>query len=161
MTKEQKKLWEKIKDFEIDDPESSLSFSDRLARDNDWPIEFALRAINEYKKFIFLIVSSKDPKTPSDEVDQVWHFHLLYTRSYWVDFCKHTLGQEIHHGPTKGIEQQDDFRVYYQETLKQYEIYFNVKPPIDIWPNVQKRFEISNFQRIDKSKHWIIKKPFN
>jgi hypothetical protein len=31
--------------------------------------------------------------TPSEQVDQVWHLHLTYTRSYWDEFCPNVLGQ--------------------------------------------------------------------
>ena len=47
---EQEKIWQKIEEFEIDDLDSSFTFSDRLARENDWSIEYTLRAIQEYKK---------------------------------------------------------------------------------------------------------------
>jgi hypothetical protein len=97
-----KTLWDKLEEFQLDDFDSTFTFTDRLCRENGWKYEYAVRVINEYKKFIFLICISDHPLTPSDQVDQVWHLHLLYTRSYWTDFCKNTLGREIHHGPTKG-----------------------------------------------------------
>ena len=55
MNHEQLKLWNDIKTFELDEPEISLSFTDRLARENGWTIEYSIRAILEYKKFIFLL----------------------------------------------------------------------------------------------------------
>ncbi len=100
MTEAQEILWKKIKEFEIDEPSSALTFTERLARENGWTIEFTLRAIEEYKKFMFLICIAEHPLTPSDQIDQVWHLHLLYTQSYWNDFCKNTLNKTIHHGPT-------------------------------------------------------------
>lgn len=42
MTPSQEILWKEIKSFELDDPESSLSFSDRLARENGWDLEYSL-----------------------------------------------------------------------------------------------------------------------
>jgi hypothetical protein len=36
-------LWEKIRRFELDDPAAAFSFTDRLARENGWPLEYALR----------------------------------------------------------------------------------------------------------------------
>jgi hypothetical protein len=70
MKEEHTVLWKEIKAFELDAPESSLSFSSRLARENGWTLEFSLRAIEEYKKFIFLICIADHPLTPSDQVDQ-------------------------------------------------------------------------------------------
>jgi hypothetical protein len=161
MTEEQKQLWLKIKGFELDDREASLSFSDRLARENGWTMEYSLRAIEEYKKFIFLLVIAQHPLTPSDQVDQVWHLHLLYTESYWVDFCEHTLGRKIHHGPTKGGETEKlKYTDWYQKTKEVYRSMFNYNPPKDIWPSSENRFSDLHFQRVNINQNWIIKKFF-
>ena len=61
---EKKMIWSKIKEFEFDDIDCSLSFSERLARENGWNIEYALRAIEEYKKFMYLIWISNQALTP-------------------------------------------------------------------------------------------------
>ena len=52
MTKQENEIWCKIKNFEIDDMGSSFTFTDRLVRENSWSMEYALRTIQEYKKFI-------------------------------------------------------------------------------------------------------------
>ena len=156
---EQEQLWLKIRDFELDDTDSEYAFSDRLAHENRWPLEYALHAIEEYKKFIFLICISTHPLTPSDQVDQVWHLHLLYTRSYWIDLCKNTLRKEIHHGPTKGgSSEKKKFTDYYTQTKKLYQKIFGHVPPETIWPENEKRFNEIHFQRINTRRHWIIKK---
>jgi hypothetical protein len=151
-------LWKKIEAFEIDDITSSFCFSDRLARENSWSIEFTLRAIHEYKKFMYLVSISDIPQTPSDEIDQVWHLHLLYTQSYWIEFCKNTLNQSIHHGPTKGIEEKKDFELAYQGTLDFYLQEFNQPTPIDLWPTVKNRFKYINYTRVNKHSNWVFPK---
>lgn len=158
MTTTEIELWNRIEDFEIDDLESSFSFSDRLARENDWSMEYCLRAILEYKKFIFLICISPESLTPSDEIDQVWHLHLLYTQSYWIDLCEKTINRQIHHGPTKGKEEQSRFKDQYQYTLDQYLEKFEMNPPNDIWPKSEKRFRSIHFSRVNRQKNWIIPK---
>ncbi|HEY9044382.1 MAG TPA: hypothetical protein VIN08_00715 [Ohtaekwangia sp.] len=160
-TTDQTLLWNKIKSFEIDDPQASLAFSDRLARENGWTLDFALRAIDEYKKFIFLICVSNLPLTPSDQVDQVWHLHLLYTYSYWKELCGSVLQREIHHGPTKGGNQEKSkFNDWYTRTLELYQQYFGYSAPADLWPSNQKRFKPEKFQRVNRDIYWLIKKPF-
>lgn len=160
MTKEQRELWTKLERFELDDPGASFSFSDRLARENGWSYSFALRAIEEYKKFILLICISNHPLTPSDQVDQVWHLHLLYTRSYWIDLCKGILLRDIHHGPTRGgNSERTKFTDWYQETKKLYATTFLHDPPPDMWPDDKKRFQDIIFRRVNTRTHWIIKKP--
>ena len=161
MNHEQLKLWDKIKKFELDDPEISLSFTDRLARENGWTIEYATRTISEYKKFIFLLTLANHPLTPSDQVDQVWHLHLLYTQSYWEDFCKNTIKRNIHHGPTKGGDhEKEKFTNWYEKTKELYLDVFKSEVPKDIWPSNEIRFSEINFQRVNLKTNWIIKKPF-
>ncbi|MES2733443.1 MAG: hypothetical protein V4714_16985 [Bacteroidota bacterium] len=154
-------IWDKIRSFELDDPAAALTFTDRLARENGWGLAFAVRAVAEYKKFIFLLCNSDHPLTPSDQVDQVWHLHLLYTQSYWVDFCQHTLGRQIHHGPTKGGQsEQDKYTNWYEKTKERYQSVFHQLPPEDIWPSNEIRFKDIHFQRVNLNRHWVIKKPF-
>jgi len=161
MTPNQLLLWQKIKSFELDDPLASLTFSDRLARENGWSLQFTLRCVEEYKKFIFMICVAGHPVTPSDQVDQVWHLHLLYTESYWIELCQNTLGKNIHHGPTKGgAAEQTKFTDWYQKTKEDYKSFFNTEPPEDIWPESEIRFSQINFQRVNLDTHWVIKKFF-
>jgi len=158
MNQEEKLLWDKILDFNIDDPASSFTFTNRLCRENDWSMEYSIRAILEYKKFIFLVCISNVPQTPSDQVDQVWHLHLLYTQSYWIEFCRDLLKREIHHGPTKGEEERGMFKEQYESTLKLYHTTFNEDPPTDIWPGPDERISQIHFTRINRHKMWIIPK---
>ncbi len=158
MTEKQLKIWQALNDYQFDDPEAEFSFTDRLARENGWDFDYALRATDEYKKFIFLIAYSGHPCTPSDEVDQVWHLHLLYTQSYWKEMCDGILGMEIHHGPTKGISQRSDFEDYYAQTKSSYHQFFEEDTPKDIWPDASVRFKYTNFRRVNIHLNNISKK---
>jgi hypothetical protein len=160
MTSEQQLLWDKVREFETDDPGSSLTFTDRLARENGWSIEYAIRAVHEYKKFIFLLCIADHSLTPSDQVDQVWHLHMIYTRSYWIDLCQDTLGRQIHHGPTRGGQQESNkYNDLYEKTLHFYRQLFEREAPADIWPPKNIRFADVNFLRVNTDRNWIIKKP--
>lgn len=159
MTLEQEILWGKIRTFELDDPLISLTFTDRLARENGWTLVYALRTVDEYKKFMFLLCLADHPLTPSDQVDQVWHLHLLYTQSYWIDFCKDTINKQIHHGPTKGgTSENNKFTDWYEKTKQLYKSIFGYDTPNDIWPTSKIRFSEINFQRVNLDRNWIIKK---
>ena len=89
--------------------------------------------------------------TPSDEVDQVWHLHLLYSRHYWDALCRDTLETPLHHGPTQGGAAEDrKFHDWYEATLAAYRRYFG-EPPQDLWPAAGERFdEHHDFVRIDR-----------
>jgi hypothetical protein len=153
-------LWQRINTFALDDVNSSLPFSARLARENGWWRNYACRVVGEYKRFCFLAVTAKHSVTPSGDVDQAWHLHLLYTRSYWDGFCAHALGRPLHHGPTRGgVEETDKFREWYELTLASYERIFG-KPPPDIWPSVEARFAAGRGLRwVNLENYWLLRKP--
>ena len=154
------KLWEQLKRFEVGDPSAEFNYVDRLARENGWSMEFSLRVFEEYKKFIYLICISDHPLTPSDQVDQAWHLHLLYTESYWHDMCEDLLGAKIQHGPTKGGDsEKNKYNDWYAKTKALYAEMFDQEPPLDIWPPSEVRFGQITFTRINRHTHWVIKKP--
>lgn len=160
MTEPENILWQKIESFRLNDPETAFKFSDRLARENGWSQEFTFAVIEEYKKFIFLCCIAENGVTPSDAVDQAWHLHLTFTKSYWNDFCRDTLNKEIHHNPTKGGEQEaNKFDNYYTATKQLYLSKFGCEPPTSIWPENETRFSNIDFQRINRQQYWLIKKP--
>lgn len=156
----QAELFDKIRSFVIDDSEAEFAFADRLARENDWSPDFAERVIEEYRKFMFLAVVAGHPVTPSDQVDQVWHLHLTYSRSYWTRFCGDVLGVPLHHGPTKGgSEEASKFDDWYQNTLDSYERFFGYRPPPDIWPPPSIRFGRDlHFRRVNTNLNWVVPK---
>ncbi|MCF6311177.1 MAG: hypothetical protein L3J39_01880 [Verrucomicrobiales bacterium] len=160
MTEQQRVLYERIVNFVIDDEGSALSFADRLASENGWTAEFAQRAILEYKKFIFLAMEAGHAVTPSDEVDQVWHLHLTYSKSYWDRFCNEVLQRPLHHCPTTGGgTEQEKFRQQYQATLDSYKKFFGKAPAKDLWPKVALRFRYGlDFVRVNSRRMWIISK---
>ncbi len=160
MTQHELALWNRIKAFQFDDSDTYLTFAKRLARENGWSSNYTEAVIEEYKKFIFLCCISDKPITPSDQVDQAWHLHMIYTKSYWNNFCSNTLQNEIHHNPTKGGSKEGEkFKNLYAHTFLLYQEKFKQDVPKQIWLNADKRFSEIDFQRINVSKFWIIQKP--
>ncbi len=143
-------LWNRLETYSLDQPGVSMPFSARLARQTGWSSEFTQRVIQEYKRFIYLMCVSEETLTPSQEVDEVWHLHLIYTRDYWIDFCRDVLGREIHHDPTEGgAVESARYRNCYRRTKVRYREEFNMTPPLDIWPHEQIRFKDAwRFRRI-------------
>ena len=161
MNFQQTELYKRIQAFALDRPDSQLSFSQRLAKDNGWSSGYTQRVIEEYKKFIFLAVAAGHPVTPSDQIDQVWHLHLTYTRLYWQEFCPKILQTTLHHEPTRGgSSEQLKFGSWYSKTLESYEQFFGHIPPIDIWPKPKDRFGRDlHFIRINSQQSWVLSKP--
>jgi hypothetical protein len=153
-------LWARITKFPLDDPGSALPFSLRLARENGWSRHFACRVIEEYKRFCYLARRAGHSVTPSDEVDQAWHLHLLYTQAYWT-FCGRVLGRPLHHNPTRGgPDESAKFREAYERTLASYRRMFGFDPPPDVWPSVAVRFAHPGaIRRVDTASYWLIPRP--
>jgi hypothetical protein len=154
-------LWRKIEAFQVNQPGTRFTFEDRLARENRWTPEFARRVVGEYKRFLLLAMLAEHPVTPSDEVDQAWHLHMVYTRSYWEELCGGVLPRPLHHGPTRGGRAEDTkFTNLYERTLATYRAVFGQEAPADIWPVTATRFgRAPSFQRINTSENWIVPKP--
>lgn len=157
MNQNQQELWNKIERFSLDCPTATQPFSARLARENGWSRDYAERVIFEYKRFIFLGCAAGHGVSPSEDVDQVWHLHLAYTKSYWKEFCGETLGREFHHVPADGgAEDGVKFGGWHQRTLESYERFFGEEPPCDIWP---RRGGHRELQWVDRQRNWVIPKP--
>ncbi len=153
-------LWNRVQAFSPDDPASALPFSARLARDQHWTRTFALRVVEEYKRFAYLCIAAGHPCTPSPAVDEAWHLHLLYSRNYWETFCREVLQSRLHHEPTRGgPEERTKHADWYQRTLTSYRAHFG-EPPGDIWPSsatppTAKKTPAS----VHSDTHWILRKP--
>ena len=146
--------------LEVGPQDVALTFTARLARDNGWTLSFAKRVVTEYKRFLFLAKFAGHPVTPSDQVDQAWHLHLVYTESYWKDLCDEVLHMELHHGPTKGGKREGEkFVDWYEKTLQSYRRLFGESAPADIWPDSESRFRnVSQFRRVNAAECFIIPK---
>lgn len=152
--------WERLERFQLNDNTAVFGFADRLARENGWTHRFTERVILEYKRFLLMSQHAGHPVTPSEEVDQVWHLHMVYTRSYWDKLCRDVLGRPLHHEPTAGgVGDALKHRKQYQQTLESYEHIFGSAAPADIWPPVEKRFLPMRSRWVDLSHYWLLPRP--
>ena len=84
-------LWVKITAAFGGEDASTKAFADKIARKLQWKHRFALRAIREYKKFIYLGAVSDFVVTPSKIIDQVWHELSFLSANLY-----HTTNQILH-----------------------------------------------------------------
>lgn len=158
MTPEQKVLYGRIFRFELDCPSALFPFSAKLAWEYRWSGVYTHRAIQEYKKFVFLVTIADQPLSPSTAIDRVWHYHLLYTHSYWDEFCGKILQRPLHHSPSSG-EPEMGIEYYHQycKTIELYRSYFGM-PPEDIWNFPRLKTEHASFQWVDRRRYWLMRK---
>lgn len=149
-------LYQKIVDFPLDNPDVSFPFSVRLAIDNDWSLGYAHQVIEEYKRFLFLMIVAEHKVSPSDQVDQAWHQHMLYSHSYWEAFCTNIAQKKLHHWPAEGNPEYHD---WYGKTIDSYTQFFGYHPPENIWIDPAIRLKTRTyFIRIDREENWVIPK---
>jgi hypothetical protein len=152
-------LWNKIKNFKFEQPGTIVTYAHKLAKQNNWTPYFTEKVIEEYKKFIFLCCISPSGASPSQTVDEAWHLHLTYTRSYWQHLCKNILGKELHHYPSKGgPEEKLRHEKWYKETLLLYEEVFAVAPDPNIWLRPKEpadEIEEVNFSPAQPNSPWL------
>ncbi|MES0810326.1 hypothetical protein ABLO27_12655 [Roseibium sp. SCPC15] len=153
-------LWNRVCSAHPDAPEADFPFSARLARENGWARDYALRVIGEYLRFAYLSQISPSVVTPSEDVDQVWHLHLTFTKHYWGPF-KDALGGALHHMPTTGgAGQAAFFREAYETTKALYAHEFGSPPPEDVWPSADNRFSRgASYRRVNTNDVWLVPKP--
>jgi hypothetical protein len=156
MTPEQRDLYGRIQAFAFDEGEPELPFAARLSKDNGWSKLYSMRVIEEYRRFVFLIAAAGHMAVPSDQVDQAWHQHLQYTRS-WADFCENVLRRTIDHEPTRGGSAETDrFKDLYGRTLESYRRFFG-EAPEDIWPGTGLRFGRDlHYRRVNTATNLVI-----
>jgi uncharacterized protein (TIGR04222 family) len=136
----QRDFYRRIQSYALDDPSHEMGFVWHLMRLTSWSRECCLRAMEEYKKFAFLAAVAGHSVVPSDQVDQVWHLHLLDSKAYWEDFCPNVLGLKLHHRPARGGSQErESMHRLYRVTIDRYRQFFG-EPPLDLWPPADLRF---------------------
>lgn len=148
--------WSRIASVSFE-TEETPGFVERLARENRWTLAYAERALAEYRRFACLAVTAPHEVTPSDEVDQVWHLHLAYSRHYWGPWTA-ALGRVLHHGPTAGgPAAAKRYRDAYAATLEAYFRAFGEEPPEDLWPDPGPRFAIPpRMRRVDLGRSVVV-----
>jgi uncharacterized protein (TIGR04222 family) len=157
---ERRALWSRISAHPFEDPASGLDFARRLARERGWTMAVARGAIEEYRRFCFLAAASAAPVTPSEEVDEVWHLHLAYSRDYWDIWCATILRRKLHHDPTRGgAAELAHFRGQYAATLALYERWFGAPPEL-FWPATRARFRgKARFRTVDLDRVFVLRRP--
>ena len=130
------------------------AFADKLSRKLNWEKKFALKAIWEYKKFVYMGVISDFSVTPSKVIDQVWHEHLLFSSGY-RKFCKEIIQYDFDHNPelVSAISQTEAFQSQYFHTIELYKKEFGIDPPSEIWDVTKFKGKINKINKPRKTQN--------
>lgn len=146
-----KELWDRIKHYKFnnlvphstwtdiievlgDKNASTRAFANKIIKKHGLPRAFVFRAIEEYKKFVYLGVISDFYVTPSKYIDLIWHEHILFSKGY-REFCNDVIRYQFDHQPelVATQDQTELFAAQYNETIELYRKEFGIEPPENIW----------------------------
>ena len=149
-----RRLWETIRDFEMDGDAAPGTFEAQLKEKTGWSRNYSVGAIEEYKRFVLLAVLTDRGVSPSKPIDRVWHLHMTFTVSYWEGLCRDILGQALHHTPGS----KDDaprFREQYARALSIYKEVFGAAPDTNYWPRLEHRTSWVPKPRLSRNSRFI------
>jgi hypothetical protein len=91
-------------------------------------------AMEEYRRFLGLLMTEAEAITPSKLVDEFWHQHVLDSRNY-AHFCSRMAGRYLHHIPN--YEKPHGFHApAFRRTHALYRKRFGIDPPGRIWTHM-------------------------
>lgn len=165
-----RELWERIRNYKFNDlvPKSTLediiellggknapvrAFANKIMKKHRLPRAFTFRAIEEYKKFVYLGVISDFIVTPSKYIDLIWHEHILFSKAY-REFCNDVIHYQFDHQPelVTTENQTNLFTEQYLETLDLYRKEFGMEPPDNIWGTPKFGKERIDAKQVSKTK---------
>ena len=126
----------------------------RLCRKLQWSEERCSIAVEEYRRFFYLIGNFKTKGqvlVPAPDVDEVWHAHILHTPLY-KEHCDVMCGKFIHHDPAP-MEYTDEVHSVMEKgflnTLSLYADHFGEQPNPAVWTKGEICSGTSNCTRWD------------
>lgn len=85
-----------------------------------WTLEDATYCAKLYKEFLWLQKKHyPEPLVPTREIDEFWHNHILYTKTYFRD-CMNIFGHYLHHEPAAPQEDKTKLVNAYLKTKQFY-----------------------------------------
>jgi hypothetical protein len=94
----------------------------------------------EYLKFMLLISQIEQPICPSEQVDQVWHYHLTFVEEYSQFSLKFFHFKVLSHKPYESHEDTENLKEIYSKTLDLLEKQSGFLEN-KIWPTSDTRFK--------------------
>jgi len=91
-------------------------------------------AVEEYRRFLTLLICEAGALTPCKLVDEFWHQHILDSRNYFL-FCAGAAGRYLYHIPR--YEKTHRFHEPgFTQTQVLYKKHFGSNPPAQVWTHM-------------------------
>jgi hypothetical protein len=127
-------LWRALVSLRVEPEGAEITFTAKLAHEQGWRRARAEAVFEEYRRFLYLAATAREPVSPSEAIDRCWHLHLTYSRHYWDVLCGTILQRPLHHDPSLGGPAEDARHAeQYRRTLDAYRAAFGEEPPAAIW----------------------------
>ncbi len=113
----------------------------RLLHSNEekWNIQQTKEAISRYRMFLLLVYLYPNSQlVPNQEIDRVWHYHILDTMKYTED-CELLFGKFIHHFPyfgERGKIDKDNLQKGFEQTQVLFQEHFGKSMGIHKKPSI-------------------------
>ncbi len=110
--------------LEADKIDLSLVKARTMRVHSDWTASRADSAVAEYRKLLVLAKLGVHV-VPGKDIDEIWHSHILFTKSYALD-CDSFFGYYLHHKPADGSSAEDNAKRKISHTImmNMYKKYF-------------------------------------
>jgi hypothetical protein len=100
-----------------------IAFQLMHSGEGEWTHQRTMQAIAQYRQFLYLIYLYPNRSlVPSQDIDRVWHHHILDTMKYAQD-CQMLFGYFLHHFPYFGLRGESD-RHNWQTAVEQTQALF-------------------------------------
>lgn len=122
----------------------NIVYSD-ISKYHRWTNEYTIKLMTEYERFMILRANF-DNISPSDNIDKLWHFHILSTQKY-AEYCINKFGRIIHHNPLDALDQKkrnerlQNTIMYYKKKFGEFKYpeIWNIKPKIIVPDRINNR----------------------
>ena len=107
----------------------------RLINSNEerWNTQQIKQAISHYLMFLLLVyLYPNGDLVPNQEIDRVWHYHIIDTIKYAED-CEMLFGRFVHHFPyfgKRGKIDRDDLQTAFEQTQVLFQEHFGTSMEI-------------------------------
>lgn len=113
----------------------------RLIHSNQekWNIKQTNQAISAYLMFLLLVYLYPNSQlVPNQEIDRVWHYHILDTIKYAED-CEMLFGRFIHHFPyfgKRGKMDENNLQTAFEQTQVLFQEHFGTSMKVSNKPSI-------------------------